>query len=273
MQTKEQLLAQVVDHLIDLTGRGGVKQKDIAERLGVAETYLSQLKNRKNGKYPSEKLAKQIALIYKEIFPTAMMGESEEEAGPYSELPPLTRFGGNREGALTDLSAPAPSGYGDTLKAVLGPVLFNRAIEAAANEGFSDFEEYLRYTIRAKLDEHEKASNDPMNYGNDLTHKNCLNLDDLKKEKEYREQQQKEYREQREAFWESMQKRASAEDAERANANSVAPKLREIKMALRLDDTKDSAAVAAETAKAMEDAEQKAKKLAQKRISKQQKNK
>lgn len=126
MQTKDQLLNQVVDNLIDLTGRGGFRQKDLAERLGVAETYLSQLKNRKNGKYPSKELAKQLALIYKENFPTDMTGEMEM-----------------RE----DIAL-----YGTSTEEILGKNLTAAALNEAQKRHFQDVSDYLRYLVRQDLE-------------------------------------------------------------------------------------------------------------------------
>ena len=108
---------------MELTKSGQFTQKQLAEWIGVGNTYITQIKTVKT-KFPSEKLLEKLEQLDKKHFSKA-------------------------EGSETHLREPTVP-YAAPMDKILGRAVAKMAIELAESLEFASVDEYLRYLIRAE---------------------------------------------------------------------------------------------------------------------------
>lgn len=120
--------AKFLDLLIDLKDIAQWTQREIAQRLGVGENYISRVKR---GSEPSARLVLALEHIHKEQF----------SEGNASESPQVSTAGG--------------------LKPIIGAGALRMAESEALCRGFEDVSDYLRYLIRSEFEARNGAGASP----------------------------------------------------------------------------------------------------------------
>lgn len=155
MQHEKSISDTIADLLMQLKRDKKISQKQVAEESGYSKGYINRLFNRDPEANPTAAVLTQIQKVHQKYFSIENNSESnfQEETNPYSAPPPLTRFGGNREGAITGLSSPVPSDIGAdaSLSVILGD-LWPIARDEAIRRRFSSVGEYVKYIVRQDIE-------------------------------------------------------------------------------------------------------------------------